>query len=65
MEEQKHDVNEFTVAPQISPLKWIALSNGLLNLKMNRGSVFKEALDNAMKKQNMYYDLIVGNILQK
>jgi hypothetical protein len=41
--------------------------NGLSNLKMNqRDATFKEALDNAMRKQNMYYDdLIIGNILQK
>ncbi len=42
--------------------------NGLLNLKVNRTDMetFAKAIDDAMRKQNIYYDdLIVGNILQK
>jgi hypothetical protein len=40
--------------------------NGLLNLKMNpKMRRFKEALDNAMRKQNMYYDDLIVGILQK
>ncbi len=61
-------VNEFTVAPQINPdsglpyHEWfIEFENEPENMKS-----FAEAIDNAMRKQNIYYDdLIAGNILQK
>lgn len=61
-------INEFTVAPQINPVnglpyhEWfIEFENEPLNLE-----VFAEALDKAMRKQNMYYDdLIAGNVLRK
>jgi hypothetical protein len=56
-------VNEFTVA-QITPDVAYHTTSGLLNL--NRWSTFAEAIDNEMRKQNIYYDdLIVGNILKK
>ena len=62
-------VNEFTVAPQITPPfgglpyhEWfIEFENEPADFKS-----FAEALDNAMRKQNIYYDdLIVGNVLKK
>jgi hypothetical protein len=61
-------INEFTVAPQITPNQglpyhewYIEFENEPENLK-----AFAEALDNAMRKQNIYYDdLIVGKVLQK
>ncbi|TRX40393.1 GH3 family domain-containing protein [Flavobacterium restrictum] len=61
-------INEFTVAPQINPNEglpyhewYIEFENEPENLK-----AFAEALDNAMRKQNIYYDdLIVGKVLQK
>jgi hypothetical protein len=32
----KYKVNEFTVAPQISPVSGLLIMNGLSNLKMNQ-----------------------------
>jgi hypothetical protein len=42
-------------------------TSGLLNLNKNRRTgLLLEAIDNEMRKQNIYYDdLIVGNILKK
>jgi hypothetical protein len=58
-------VNEFTVAPQISPVAYHEWFIEFEN-EPEDDATFKEALDNAMRKQNMYYDdLIIGNILQK
>jgi len=62
-------INEFTVGPQISPPagglpyhEWfIEFEN-----EPENPEAFAEALDNAMRKQNIYYnDLIVGNVLRK
>lgn len=61
-------VNEFTVAPQIAPTtglpyhEWfIEFENEPENLE-----IFAEAIDQAMRKQNVYYDdLIVGKVLQR
>ncbi|MFT7395593.1 MAG: hypothetical protein ACI96G_000323 [Flavobacterium sp.] len=61
-------VNEFTVAPQISPVSGLPYHEWFIEFENEPedDATFKEALDNAMRKQNMYYDdLIVGNILQK
>ena len=60
-------VNEFTVAPQINPgnglpyHEWfIEFENEPLNLEE-----FALKIDNAMRKQNVYYDdLIVGHVLR-
>lgn len=60
-------VNEFTVAPQINPEnglpyhEWfIEFENEPLNLEE-----FALKIDNAMRKQNMYYDdLIAGSVLR-
>ncbi|EIA09978.1 GH3 auxin-responsive promoter family protein [Flavobacterium frigoris] len=61
-------VNEFTVAPQISPDSGLPYHEWFIEFENEPDDIFAfaEAIDNAMRKQNMYYDdLIVGNILQK
>ena len=61
-------INEFTVAPQIAPADGLPYHQWFIEFENEpEDSVaFAEAIDNAMRKQNMYYDdLIVGNILQK
>ena len=63
------EVNEFTVAPQITPVanelpyhEWL-IEFEKIPSEMNR---FIEILDNSLQKQNSYYfDLISGNILQR
>ncbi|NGY36688.1 GH3 auxin-responsive promoter family protein [Flavobacterium sp. XN-5] len=68
MEGTKARVNEFTVAPQISPLEGLPYHEWFIEFENEPEdeAAFKEALDHAMRKQNIYYDdLIVGNILQK
>jgi hypothetical protein len=59
---------EFTVYSWNKSCKRIALSWMVYRIWKwtEDDATFKEALDNAMRKQNMYYDdLIIGNILQK
>lgn len=61
-------VNEFTVAPQITPAIGLPYHEWLIEFEEEPQDevAFAEAIDNAMRKQNMYYDdLIVGNILHK
>jgi hypothetical protein len=61
-------VNEFTVAPQITPDEWLTIPEWFIEFEQEpeNWSTFAEAIDNAMRKQNIYYDdLIVGNILKK
>lgn len=65
-------VNEFTVAPQINPTvglpyhEWFIEFDSEASGEPQDMKAFVEAIDNAMRKQNIYYDdLIVGNILQK
>ena len=61
-------VNEFTVAPQINPTEGLPYHEWLIEFEQEPANMntFAEAIDNAMRKQNIYYDdLIVGNILQK
>ncbi|MES2240842.1 MAG: GH3 auxin-responsive promoter family protein [Bacteroidota bacterium] len=61
-------VNEFTVAPQITPASGLPYHEWFIEFEQEpeNMSTFAEAIDNAMRKQNIYYDdLIVGNILQK
>lgn len=65
-------INEFTVAPQITPAEGLPYHEWFIEFD-SQGSGepenlenFAEALDNAMRKQNVYYDdLIVGKVLQK
>ncbi len=61
-------INEFTVAPQIIPKDGLPYHEWFIEfenepLDMNS---FSETIDDAMRKQNVYYDdLIVGKVLQK
>jgi hypothetical protein len=68
MEETTVRINEFTVAPQITPPADCLIMNGIeFENEPDDIVTFAEAIDDAMRsKQNMYYDdLIVGNILRK
>ena len=61
-------INEFTVAPQIIPSEGLPYHEWFIEFENEPedGVSFAEALDNAMRKQNMYYDdLIVGKVLRK
>jgi hypothetical protein len=61
-------VNEFTVAPQINPASGLPYHEWFIEFEQEPENklAFAEAIDNAMRKQNIYYDdLIVGNILKK
>ncbi|CAM3954202.1 GH3 family domain-containing protein [Flavobacterium weaverense] len=61
-------INEFTVAPQISPATGLPYHEWFVEFENEpeNSTTFAEAIDNAMRKQNMYYDdLIVGKVLQK
>jgi hypothetical protein len=61
-------INEFTVAPQITPKEGLPYHEWFIEFENEPQDLdaFAEALDNAMRKQNMYYDdLILGNVLRK
>jgi hypothetical protein len=61
-------VNEFTVAPQITPDSGLPYHEWFIEFENEPDDIvaFGEVIDDAMRKQNMYYDdLIVGNILRK
>ncbi len=61
-------INEFTVAPQITPLEGLPYHEWFIEFENEPENfdIFAENLDNAMRKQNMYYnDLIVGKVLRK
>jgi hypothetical protein len=65
-------VNEFTVAPQITPAEGLPYHEWFIEFDPESSGepkdleCFAEAIDNAMRKQNMYYDdLIVGKVLRK
>jgi hypothetical protein len=61
-------VNEFTVAPQINPSNGLPYHEWFIEFENEPEDsvIFAEAIDNAMRKQNMYYDdLIVGHVLRK
>ncbi|MBC7847578.1 MAG: GH3 auxin-responsive promoter family protein [Flavobacterium sp.] len=61
-------INEFTVAPQITPSEGLPYHEWFIEFENEPENfdAFTEALDNAMRKQNIYYDdLIVGNVLRK
>ena len=61
-------INEFTVAPQITPNEGLPFHEWFIEFENEPENfdAFAEALDNAMRKQNIYYDdLIVGNVLRK
>jgi hypothetical protein len=61
-------VNEFTVAPQITPTEGLPYHEWFIEFENEPEDsvLFAEAIDNAMRKQNVYYDdLIVGHVLRK
>jgi hypothetical protein len=61
-------VNEFTVAPQITPAEGLPYHEWLIEFENEPEDcdIFADALDLAMRKQNMYYDdLIAGHVLKK
>ena len=61
-------VNEFTVAPQITPTEGLPYHEWFIEFENEPDDLvlFATAIDEAMRKQNSYYnDLIVGNVLQK
>ncbi|CAD0006280.1 MULTISPECIES: GH3 auxin-responsive promoter family protein [Flavobacterium] len=61
-------INEFTVAPQINPSKGLPYHEWLIEFENEPENIlsFAEAIDDSMRKQNIYYDdLITGNVLQK
>ncbi|PJJ10179.1 phenylacetate-coenzyme A ligase PaaK-like adenylate-forming protein [Flavobacterium sp. 1] len=68
MEGTSVSVNEFTVAPQITPADGLPYHEWFIEFENEPedSNTFAEALDNAMRKQNIYYDdLIVGHVLKK
>jgi hypothetical protein len=61
-------INEFTVAPQITPKEGLPYHEWFIEFENEPENFdsFAAALDNAMRKQNIYYDdLIVGKVLRK
>lgn len=68
MENSNVRVNEFTVAPQIAPKDGLPYHEWFVEFENEPENMEEFALkiDNAMRKQNIYYDdLIVGNVLRK
>lgn len=61
-------VNEFTVAPQITPETGLPYHQWLIDFENEPESldVFAQKIDDAMRSQNVYYDdLIAGNVLRR
>jgi len=61
-------INEFTVAPQITPIDGLPYHEWFIEFENEPDNIdaFAEAIDNSMRKQNIYYDdLITGNVLRK
>ncbi|WP_409417742.1 GH3 auxin-responsive promoter family protein [Flavobacterium sp. PS2] len=68
MENTNIRINEFTVAPQINPTEGLPYHEWFVEFENEPENMltFAEAIDDSMRKQNIYYDdLITGNILQK
>ena len=72
MENMSIQINEFTVAPQIMPLDGLPYHEWFIEFDPDGSGepenivAFAEAIDNAMRTQNTYYDdLIVGKVLRK
>ncbi len=68
MEHTNIRVNEFTVAPQITPKNGLPYHEWLIEFENDPDDfpTFAQAIDDAMRKQNAYYDdLISGKVLQK
>ena len=71
MENTTISVNEFTVAPQINPNQGLPYHEWFIEFDPEASGEpesmeeFALKIDNAMRKQNVYYDdLIVGNVLR-
>lgn len=67
MENTDIRINEFTVAPQITPESGLPYHEWFIEFENppNNPGDFALAIDNAMRRQNVYYDdLIVGKVLQ-
>ena len=67
MENTNVRVNEFTVAPQITPKEGLPYHEWFIEFENEPENLEEFALkiDNAMRQQNVYYDdLIVGNVLR-
>ena len=67
MENTNVSVNEFTVAPQITPKEGLPYHEWFIEFENEPENLEEFALqiDHAMRKQNVYYDdLIVGNVLR-
>jgi phenylacetate-coenzyme A ligase PaaK-like adenylate-forming protein len=68
MENTSIQINEFTVAPQITPSDGLPYHEWFIEFENEPENlvVFAEAIDSAMRSQNIYYDdLIVGKVLRK
>jgi hypothetical protein len=68
MENTSIQINEFTVAPQITPTNGLPYHEWFIEFENDpeNEDAFTEAIDNAMRSQNTYYDdLIVGKVLRK
>jgi phenylacetate-coenzyme A ligase PaaK-like adenylate-forming protein len=68
MENTSIQINEFTVAPQITPSDGLPYHEWFIEFENESENefAFAEAIDNAMRSQNTYYDdLIVGKVLRK
>ena len=72
MENTSIQINEFTVAPQITPTDGLPYHEWFIEFapdgsgEPENDDAFAEAIDNAMRSQNTYYDdLIVGKVLRK
>ncbi|THF47655.1 GH3 auxin-responsive promoter family protein [Flavobacterium supellecticarium] len=67
MENTDVRVNEFTVAPQITPTEGLPYHEWLIEFEQEPEDMvlFEQKLDKAMRTQNVYYDdLISGNVLR-
>ncbi|UUC46289.1 GH3 family domain-containing protein [Flavobacterium cerinum] len=67
MENTNIRVNEFTVAPQITPNEGLPYHEWLVEFEQEPDNMteFEQKLDKAMRQQNVYYDdLISGNVLR-
>ena len=67
MENTTIRVNEFTVAPQITPQEGLPYHEWFIEFENEPNNLeeFALTIDRAMRKQNAYYDdLIVGNVLR-
>ena len=61
-------INEFTVAPQITPTEGLPYHEWFIEFENEPEDFipFSEAIDAAMRKQNVYYDdLIAGKVLRR